>query len=291
MFQLSRTTTHGGVVLAIALAILLQPRHAAGSNPLTDLLRRASEYVRQFEHDFAAIITDESYDQDDSPYGGGAETREHRHIRSEMLFMRVPGQGLSWLTARNVLEVDGSAVADSGDRLERAIKGDRAGLLNRLRSVADEGARFNLGRVRRNFNDPILPLLFLDREYQPRFTFRLGGEETVDGVTARKVLFQEKARPTVIRSVGGRDVFTSGSLWIRAVDGVVVRTELSAPSDVTGTALTIRVDYRRDPKIEMWIPSRMVEHYRYEDLSEDIDCIATYSNPRRFETSGRVIVK
>jgi hypothetical protein len=41
----------------------------------------------------------------------------------------------------------------------------------------------------------------------------------------------------------------------------------------------------------MWIPARMSEHYNHRSTNEEIDCLATYSNPRRFETSGRVIVK
>ena len=276
----------------VALAVLTcGPAPAAAASALADLLRRAADYVRQFEHDFASVITDETYDQEDTVNVPDTPRRDHRRLRSEMLFMRLPGQGLSWLTARNVLEVDGAPVADSADRLERAIKGDRAGLLDRLRSVADEGARFNLGDIRRNFNDPILPLLFLDREYQPRFKFRLGDEEDVDEGRARKVSFRETERPTLIRESIGRDLFTSGALWIRAADGVVVRTELGAASAITHTSLVIRVDYRYDSKLTMWIPARMVEHYRYPEAMEEVDCTATYSNPRRFETSGRVILK
>jgi hypothetical protein len=277
-------------VLAIVTALVAA--RAAGQPPkLHDVLTRAAAYVRQFENDFAAVITDEAYDQDDTVSMRDTPTHEHRHLRSEMLFIRLPGQGLSWLTARNVLEVDGVPIADSHDRLERAIKGDLTGLVSRLRSVADEGARFNLGGIRRNFNDPILPLLFLDREYQSRFKFQVGGEEDVDEVRARRILFRETTRPTVIKEVGGRDVFTSGALWVRVEDGVVVRTELDATSEASGTSLRIRVDYRRDPKLGMWIPARMVEHYRHQDTVEEVDCVAAYSNARRFETSGRVIVR
>ena len=96
--------------------------------------------------------------------------------------MRLPGQGLSWLSVRNVLEVDGQPVTDSHDRLERAINGDPRGLAARLQSVAGEGARFNIGGITRNFNDPILPLLFLDPVYQPRFKFHLEGKETVNDI-------------------------------------------------------------------------------------------------------------
>jgi hypothetical protein len=258
---------------------------------LNDVLAQAAAYVRRFENDFAAIITDETYDQRVVEGASRAFAPASRRIRSEMLFMRLPEQGLSWLSVRNVLEVDGAPIADSHDRLESAIKGDPTGLVSRLRSVADEGARFNLGGIRRNFNDPILPLLFLDREYQSRFKFQFGEEEDANEVRARRILFRETTRPIVIKEVGGSNIFTSGVLWVRAEDGVVVRTELSAASEVSGTSLRIHVDYHRDAKLEMWIPARMVEHYRHKDTAEEVDCVAVYSNARRFETSGRVIVK
>jgi hypothetical protein len=277
---------------AVALVAALFAARAAGQQPpkLHDVLTRAAAYVRHFENDFAAVVTDEAYDQDDFHGQPSVRVHDHRRIRSEMLFMPVPGQGLLWLTSRNVLEVDGHAVPDSRDRLEQTIKGDASGLADRLRSVADEGARFNLGKIHRNFNDPILPLLFLDPDYQSRFKFRLEKSEDIDGVQVQRVSFKETERSTVIKQqVDGKNLFTTGSLWVRAEDGVVVRTELSAAA--TAASFVIRVDYRRDPKLDMWIPARMVEHYRDPKTLEEVDCTATYSNARRFETSGRVIVK
>ncbi len=263
---------------------LPQPRHK-----LNDLLKQAAAYVRRFENDFSAIVTDETYEQEDWRGSAGLQKlQQRRHIRSEMLFMRLPGEGLTWVSARNVLEVDGHPIEDSHDRLERVITGDAQGLARRLLSVAEEGARFNIGRVQRNFNDPILPLLFLDPTYQPRFKFRLEKDETIDGVRAIKMSFKETERPTVIREVGGNNIPTSGAVWIRADDAVVVRTEVAA--DERGISFQIRVDYRHDNKLDTWIPARMEEHYGYS-TSERIDCVAEYSNARRFETSGRVIVR
>lgn len=258
------------------------------------VLHRAADYVQQFEQTFASIVTDEIYDQEVKPSSGVPVTAwtfgkaERRHIRSEMLFIRLPGQGLTWISARNVLEVDGQPVEDSHDRLERAIKGDAAGLAARLLSVADEGARFNIGRIERNFNDPILPLLFLDAEFQPRFKFKLESDEDVGGVQARKIAFKETERPTVIREVGGKDLDTSGAVWVRANgEAVVVRTQVGARN--SRMSFTIRVDYSRDQKLDMWIPSRMEEHYKYPKADEQIDCVAEYTNARRFETSGRIV--
>jgi hypothetical protein len=41
----------------------------------------------------------------------------------------------------------------------------------------------------------------------------------------------------------------------------------------------------------MWVPARMTERYDYtRRLADLIECEATYSGFRRFETSGRVVV-
>jgi hypothetical protein len=258
-----------------------------------DLLQRAGEYVRQFEAEFRSVLTDEVYDQDD--FWPRAKIHRRRHLRSEMLFMRVPGPELSWMTARNVLEVDGKPVPDSGDRLERALKGDEAGLVSRMRAVRDEGARFNVGSIERNINDPIIPLLFVDPDYRWRFDFSLGPQEKVDrvddvdGVPARSLSFREISRPTVIRQGDGlSDVLTTGTLWVVPGSGIVVRTELRAVVDAT-EVFFIAVDYRREPRLGMWIPSRMTEKYRLPRNIETITCTATYSNARRFETSARIV--
>jgi hypothetical protein len=272
------------VAACLCAAVVAAPQPRPGVN---GLLKQAATYVRQFEKDFSAIVTDESYDQHVAEGAPHALSTMSRHIQSEMLFMRVPGEGLSWLSARNVLEVDGDPIADSRDRLERAIKGDRASLAERLQSVADEGARFNIGRIQRNVNDPILPLLFLDPEYQARFKFRLEKDEDLDGVRLHKLSFKERARPTIIGLARGGSLYSSGAVWLRAEDAVVVRTELGGRDGPM--SFTIRVEYERNPKLDMWIPARMEERYRNDKTNEQVDCLAVYTNARRFETSGRVV--
>jgi len=52
------------------------------------------------------------------------------------------------------------------------------------------------------------------------------------------------------------------------------------------------VTYQRDRKLDMWVPARMRETYLETAAStvvERVSCEATYSNFRRFETSGRIV--
>src|SRR5262249_2063669 len=162
----------------------------------------------------------------------------------------------------------------------------------RLRQIAAESARFNLGFYH-DYNTPTLALQFLEPEFQPRFTFTLARQEHVNGVAAWKVSFAEQQQPAVIVN-DGENLFSAGSLWLRATDGVVVRTLLTLKVPATrvkaGMNGTVGVDYRRDSKLAMWVPSQMEERYeQVGGINDSIHCTATYSHYRRFETSSRLL--
>ena len=65
------------------------------------------------------------------------------------------------------------------------------------------------------------------------------------------------------------------------------------PSWESIASASIEVDYQPDMKLDMWVPGRMHETYlemRASTVTDSIGCEATYSNFRRFETSGRMVV-
>jgi len=262
----------------IAVILLAAPCQARAQR-LERVLNRASDYVQQFERDFAMVISDETYEQDDH------RAHRARELQSEMAFLWLPREQ-TWLAVRNVLAVTEAGktrrIHDGDTRLARVLNSSSIGQVRRL---ADEGARFNLGRIKRNVNDPTLVLRFLDETYRSRFDFQLAEpEERVNGVDAWMLTFTERQRPTVIGT--DADVFSTGALWVSRVDGTVLRTRLTiAPGQPTAS---LTVDYGRDPKLGMWVPARMEEIYT-ELPHESITCVARYTNFRRFETSGRVL--
>jgi hypothetical protein len=90
---------------------------------LSDLLRQAGSYVRRFEQEFASMIGEERYDQRvrsqrNAPITNYTRVTAQRRIISDILFMWIPEEE-SWLTARNVLSVDGQPVEDSATRFRR----------------------------------------------------------------------------------------------------------------------------------------------------------------------------
>jgi hypothetical protein len=292
-------------LLLLALLLGFMPRVAAAraSDPLSlaEILDRAGTYVHQFEQDFFLIISDEDAVQTYQPRGGGpgrGVPPRVRQIRSEMLVVR---EDDTWLAVRNVLWVrdDPAArpqvIADSKGRLDQLLKDISPGQAARLRGLADEGARFNLGSIYRNFNVPTLALQLLACELQPRFGFTVAGRETVSGSPTVKIEFAERQSPTVIALNDKREVLSNGFAWVRDPDGAVLRTHLNITTPQTrdgpGIDVSVDVEYRRDAKLETWVPRRMDEEY-VEAMTggQRVNCSSTYSNYRRFETSGRLLI-
>ena len=117
---------------------------------------------------------------------------------------------------------------DRQARLEKLLVASPAVGLERARAIADEGARFNLGRSVRNFNVPTLVLAFLHPSLQPRFSFERKGATTIEGRSFVEIAFRELAAPSVIRGPDAHpDVLAAGRVWIHdGRDGTVGRTEL-----------------------------------------------------------------
>jgi hypothetical protein len=273
---------------ALAIPAFAQP--PAGSPALDDLLARAGARVRQFEQDFAYVISDEDYQQ--HAQGRSYLAPVHRHTRAEMLFLWLPEQNV-WLTVRNVTEADGHAVVGSEDRLTDAFDASGEARLDRLRRLVNESARYNVGRTFRNFNYPTLVLSYLDPDVQPRFQFTLAGRERVRGVAAWKITFVERVTPTIIQG-DGADRVSRGAIWIADRDATVLRTQLDIkmpkPDPIAGGG--VLVDYYQHERLGMWVPVRMRETYmemRGSTVQENIGSEATYSNFRRFETSIRIL--
>lgn len=247
------------------------------------LLARAAQYSERFQAGFLIVIGEEHYRQrlSGSRYVAGRE----RSTRAEMLFMWLPEER-RWMTVRQVQEVDGRAV--TGETLSQLLT-DR----ERLARLRAESARYNLGRLLyRDFNSPTLVVELLHPAMQPRFRFTEKGRERINGIETRRVQFKEVSRPTIIQQLGA-DLFSEGTVWLRDTDGAVVRSDLRVAIPLRYTHASMTVDFTRDDRLDVWVPSRMKESYQALDLNgtlaERVDTEATYRNFRRFETSGRVV--
>ena len=291
------------VSLALAMATVDRGRSQGLEPSVQDVTAGIAAYVRQFSERFATLVGDEQYSQTANrvadPSSGIPGVPGRRRIQSEVLLVWLPSER-SWLTARNVRRVDGKPIADSARRLDQLLSEPATDWPARVRQLRDEGARFNIGRLERNFSDPNTVLQLLGGETQRRFEFTVRDYEPVGQTPAWRVAFTEKGTPTVIR-INGRDVQTVGEVWIADTDYAILRSRLTI-KDVHFTlrsTVAIDVSYRFDERLATWLPEEMREVYeqrgqgaykgRLTLFDDRIEGVATYANFRRFETTARLV--
>lgn len=272
----------GALLTAVALTTLHAQDRKKIDTSAKAVVSAAVAYVAEYERDMAFVLADEVATQHVLTPAGGL--LDSRRTLAEFFLTYLPNEG-TWISVRDVREVDGTRV-DNGDDIRALIK---SAPLWRLASVlAEKNARFNIGNVRRTFNEPTIGLLVVSALHQRRFKFdRLGVSSGPSPVVTLK--FTERDRPTLIAGMHGEPVFTRGELSIDAATGRVERTHvemtLGSVRAVLGTA------YAPDGKLNLWVPAVMSE--RYENSSavsrQTITVDTEYTNYRRFDTS--VIIK
>jgi hypothetical protein len=256
------------VLSGFALLAPATGRRATSAEPsLVELLTSAGEYVSTYEDAFRIVVAEEVYVQRLRASPGGP-VQQMRRLASDVAIVRAPGVALPWWLLRDVYEVDGRAVRDRQARLEKLLVQSPAAGFERARAIADEGARFNLGRGARNFNVPTLVLAFLHPALQPRFSFERKGTTTIEGRAFVELVFRELAAPSVIRGPDAHpDVLAAGRVWIaNGRDGTVGRTELilDLAGDGFRTRATLHTEYRPHRALALWVPVEMRDRLQTE---------------------------
>jgi hypothetical protein len=247
-----------------------------------------------------------------------------RNTVSEFALVRVNDD---WVGYRDVYEANGKEVRDRRDRLQQLFVQNPATAVDLARRIADESARYNAG-LQRNINVPTMALSFLRRSNASRFRFTQDGTDTIQGIVAWKVRYQETGKPTIIRTSAGRDMPVNGWFFIDPSKGRVLKTFLEITGEARldgGTSLEdspktlgeanalprretdhrvqtysrITVAYTFDAHVEMLLPTEMAEEYQGVTINPKnhmerltrMKGRATYSDFKTFETSGRVVPK
>lgn len=136
-------------MMAVSLALLTSVAPLSARTDVQTLLRKAGEQVATFEREFQFVVGTERYRQNvitSSP-------RLSRAIESEVApLWDAPGDGFVWV--RRAVRVDGRPVPDSGDRLDALLRLPSAATSAKVRALREESARFDIGTIHRNTNDP-----------------------------------------------------------------------------------------------------------------------------------------
>lgn len=262
--------------LALSLLPAVSRPQQAGVDPV---LERASGYVAAYGEKLALVRAVERYQQSvtaDSRARGGRKGQS-RVLVSDVLW--VPsGEEVVLLLYRDVYSVDGTPVRDRGDRLLRLFpEGATDSGREKAAQILSESARFNLGTAYWNVNFPTLALAFLHPRNRRRFRFRSKGESRQQGRRAVEIEYRELVHPTLARSAAGRDYEASGALWVAREDGAIVKSEMRFES-LPGR---IRVSYRHEPRLGVFVPEQMHEVFGGKGTLETIEGKASYTDYRR----------
>jgi hypothetical protein len=280
-----------GAVLA-GVALLGAPAQAQTPDAAV-LMARVGRYAATFANEFTSVVAEEDYVQDSSSgrvaQNRGSDSRgkpAHRELRSDFLLVEPPGSS-SWLPFRDVFEVDGQAVRDRNQRLERLFLQPSATAVERAAAIAKESARYNLGEMTRTVNNPVLVLAFLQPDYQPHFRFEVDKPDPDAGEHVWIVSYRESERPTLIRGAFDHDMPARGRVWVDEPSGRVVRTELGLEDNAVAARIT--TSFTTAEGFTIAVPSEMREEYTIGAAvraQQQLRGVATYRQFRRFNVQA-----
>jgi hypothetical protein len=277
------------VTLALSLAALgAAPARDVGARDAVAIVR---QYLDRWQTELAAVVAEEQYEQTRSVWSGTSSRSrfwrdvQTRSTRSDVLLLRAPAQD-AWLSFRDVFEVDGRAVRDRERRFDELFRADSAHLATDASRIANESARFNLGRVTRNINSPTAALVFLHPPYVESIKWSLDSRASRGDVRVWMLRFTQDSPPYAVSGPDGRPVRASGKLWVQPGSGRILETELL----LRGRDVTSRVNTRYGPMsaADILVPVRMEDEYEMP-ARERVAGIAMYSNHRLFQAAGRIV--
>lgn len=275
------TTIAAGVGLAFVACGALDAR---GSDDRVKALVAATQtYVADLESKLAYGVFDEDCHQ--SARGDAGSKDRVTHGELFLTFLKADGD---WIAVHDVATVDGEPVPD---REELAPLLQRGSLQSIRADVTDRNARFNIGGISRNFNEPTLALLVFEPVRAADFDFsieRISADP--DGVRVATLRFEQKRdmAGTFISGSGHGRPRVKGTALVETDTGRVRQTLVTLDVDDLSVALT--TTYTRDATSGLWLPSVFLERYESRRKgNKELDTAETrYTNFRRFEVLGRI---
>ena len=246
---------------------------------LDAVMARVAQYIDSYLMELGSVVAEESYQQ---IVRRGTAVVQARRTRADLLLIRGEQE---WVPFRDVFEVDGKPVRDREERLKKLFLDNPARAMSEGRRITDEAARYNLGSVVRTINTPTVAMSFFQSAVVSGFRCERRGTDTVDGVSAWRIDYDEVGRPTQIKhGITNADLPSTGSIWVEPASGRILRTILR--NGDLGMAVELAVRFRPNDTLGLWTPVKMEERYwPPASRGESISAEATYSGFRRFQVA------
>lgn len=277
-------------MLAAGVAAILCSSAPMGAqtSPLHQAVDRLATYAERFGRELHGIVARERYEQTVRTTRGrpglvgdaltGAVLEQRRLVSSLLL---VHESTTPWQLHRDVLAVDGRPVRDRDDRLAQLFAGPGGGA-QPLGVIADESARYNLGRIVRNINIPTFPLIVIHPTRRDRFRFHDRGTAAMGGTAVGLIAFDERAGARTIRGTQGYEVVLKGVLAVDETTGDLVRAAIEPRAHRLEPRLVVH--FARVPGLPLPVPVRLVETYWRQGDDTYVAGEATYDEFRRYGT-------
>lgn len=265
---------------------------AEGPNALAGQLRA---YLTTYEAALGEVVAIERMTQRTGPLilsDGVTSTRgAPRVLESDVAFVALPG-GAGWLGYRDVLRRNGRPLRRTGPTLHALLAVERTDSRDRARALLIASAVHNLGAPR-TINLPSLPLEFLHARNGHRLVLTsVGSEPEGRGeCRGRRLDFHETSVPTLIQRPEGGDMPSRVVAWVESGTGRLCKAEVrtrDGTGGADGVEAVVRVELERDAAVALTVPRRMEEEFFVPPHGRGTG-EATYTNYRRFRTSGRLV--
>ncbi|MEO8483955.1 MAG: hypothetical protein ABI634_17220 [Acidobacteriota bacterium] len=266
-------------VQAVVLAISTLVAGAQAVPRTSALVDAVTNYVSQYQQEFVSLVADEHVTQRVTVRGAVTATRES----GGELFSAFVDDAGTWMSVHDIQIVDGEPVV--GRRDVRALLRSQS-FRDVGRLLAAENARFNLGHVSRNFNEPTLALLLFTRTHVRNLSVDRDARPAVGGGTALVTLRVKLPDDApLVRSLTRR-VTTRGTFIVEPGGRIHETAVRFDDGEVTAELKTL---YAFDAHVDVWVPVTFTERYTDDRTREITDVKTTVTNYRRFQTSGRVV--
>lgn len=270
------------LVVAIAAPLSAQERLPPVNTSARAVLAAAASYLKVYQEALQFVLADEEAVQE--VFDERDRRRARRETSGDFFLAWVPAED-RWVSVRDITKVDGKPV-EAGDDLRGLLN---LGSMSRIgRAMYDRNARYNIGVVTRNFNEPMFALAILDPRNQSRFRFQRKSAGRGDTGSYVTLVFTERDRPTLVQAASGGPVFTSGELVLDAATGRLQRSVVTMKDGPTTAQLT--TTFTENEKLKLWLPATMQERYTHSSSQrkEVVVVESKYTNYRKFEATARI---
>jgi hypothetical protein len=228
--------------------------HASAQEPaLPDALGKAAEYVAQYRLKASGLAVEEQLLLTEM-----ASVRPiPRRLASDLVLVNIQERLMG---LRDPFSIDTKAIRERQPRITKVLAEPTRAAWQQVQEFTKEGAYHFMANVVLWYGDPVLALRFVEKEHQPRMTYKIEGKKKMNGVEVYAIGFKETREERKVYLIDTPDnPNSSGRIWIDPATGAVHQTELWLQADTAVVRVTVL--YAPDAKLNLLVPRESTQSF------------------------------